>query len=147
MKHIITTIVAFVMFVDVAFAQNIGERKIENAKVALITNRLNLSTEQAQSFWPIYREYDTKQRELNKGKRKLIGEINTLTTTDDKILVDLKELQSLRQKEVDIEKEYMGKFLKVLNVRQLAELYKTEQVFTQMLLQRLNKKNNRQTTD
>jgi hypothetical protein len=56
-----------------------------------------------------------------------------------KYLANIKETLNLQQKEVDLEREYMSKFLKVINVRQLAELYKAEQVFTQMLIQRLNK--------
>ena len=72
--------------------------------------------------------------------RKLIVETNTLTTPDEKILANIKETLNLQQKEVDLEREYMNKFLKVINVRQLAELYKAEQMFTQMLIQRLNRK-------
>jgi Spy/CpxP family protein refolding chaperone len=132
-------IVLLVLSVGHARAQNGGMQKIENARIALITNRLNLSSEQAQQFWPLYNEYDGKQRDIRQSYRKLINEVNTLTTSDEKILTNLKELLNLRQKEVDLEKEYMGRFLKTINVRQLAELYKTEQMFTQMLINRLNK--------
>lgn len=120
------------------FSQDAGNQKIDNAKIGLITNRLNLSAEQSQQFWPIYNEFDGKKKDIRKQMRRLIVETNTLTTSDDKILANLKETLNLQQKEVDLEKEYMGKFLKVVNVRQLAELYKAEQVFTQMLLKRLN---------
>jgi hypothetical protein len=44
---------------------------------------------------------------------------------------------TLRQKEVDLEKEYMNRFLKTISPRQLSELYKTEQEFTKLLLERL----------
>lgn len=122
-----------------AFAQDGGGQKIENAKIGLITNRLNLSTEQSQQFWPVYNDFDAKKKDIRKQMRKLIVETNTLTTTDEKILSNIKETLNLQQKEVDLEREYMNKFLKVINVRQLAELYKAEQMFTQMLLQRLNR--------
>jgi Spy/CpxP family protein refolding chaperone len=123
-----------------AQAQNGGGfQKIENAKIALITNRLNLTPEQGQQFWPLYNEFDSKKKDIRKNYRKLVNEINTLTTSDDKILANLKETLSLQQKEVDLSKEYMARFLKIINVRQLAELYKTEQLFTNMLIQRLNK--------
>jgi Spy/CpxP family protein refolding chaperone len=105
----------------------------------LITNRLNLSTEQSQQFWPVYNEFDGKKKDIRKQMRRLIVETNTLTTPDEKILANIKETLNLQQREVDLEREYMNKFLKVINVRQLAELYKAEQVFTQMLIQRLNK--------
>ncbi len=125
--------------VETAIAQEGGNQKLDNAKIGLITNRLNLSAEQSQQFWPIYNEFDSKKKDIRKHMRRLIVETNTLTTPDEKILANIKETLNLQQKEVDLEREYMNKFLKVINVRQLAELYKAEQVFTQMLIQRLNK--------
>ncbi len=124
-----------------------GVQRIENTKIALITNRLNLTPEQGQVFWPLYNEFDGKKKDIRKNYRKLVNEINTLTTSDEKILANLKETLSLQQKEVDLSKEYMTRFLKIINVRQLAELYKTEQLFTNMLLQRLNKNLNKNLPD
>lgn len=132
-------ILALTLSFGTLVAQNAGTERIENAKIALITNRLNLSPEQGQQFWPLYNEFDAKKKELRKNYRKLVNEINTLTTSDDKILANLKETLNLQQKEVDLQKEYMSRFLKVINVRQVAELYKAEQLFTNMLIQRLNK--------
>lgn len=125
--------------IETVIAQEGGNQKIDNAKIGLITNRLNLSTEQSQQFWPVYNDFDSKKKDIKKQLRRLIVETNTLTTPDEKILANIKETLNLQQKEVDLEREYMSKFLKVINVRQLAELYKAEQVFTQMLIQRLNK--------
>ena len=117
-----------------------GLQRIQNAKIGLITNRLNLTTEQSQQFWPVYNEYEAKKQEVRLAIRRLNAETNNLTASDERILSDLRELMSLRQKEVDLDKEYMNRFLKIINVRQLAELYKTEQQFTRMLLEKLNRR-------
>jgi len=126
------------VFIANANAQDGGNPKLESAKIGLITNRLNLSAEQAAQFWPVYNDFDAKKKDIRKSLRKLVIETNTLTTSDDKILANLREGLNLQQKEVDLEREYMAKFLKVINVRQLAELYKAEQLFTSMLLKKLN---------
>jgi len=139
MKKIVFAFIC-TLLVSASYAQDGGHQKIENAKIGLITNRLNLTPEQSQQFWPVYNEFDDRKKEIRKQMRKLIVETNTLTTPDEKILNNLKETLNLQQKEVDLEREYMNKFLKVINVRQLAELYKAEQMFTQMLIQRLNRK-------
>lgn len=117
-----------------------GLQRIQNAKIGLITNRLNLTTEQSQQFWPVYNEYEAKKQEVRLAIRRLNAETNNLTASDERILSDLRELMSLRQKEVDLDKDYMNRFLKIINVRQLAELYKTEQQFTRMLLEKLNRR-------
>ena len=116
-----------------------GKEKIRAAKVGLITNRLNLSEEQAKIFWVVYDEFDKKRSEIRKNVRQMTTESRNITTSDDKILSDLKEVLSLKQKEVDLEKEYLSKFLKSINVRQLSELFKTEQLFNQMLVKKLNR--------
>ena len=116
-----------------------GKEKIRAAKVGLITNRLNLSEEQAKIFWVVFDEFDKKRSEIRKNIRQMTAESRNITTSDDKILSDLKEVLSLKQKEVDLEKEYLSKFLKSINVRQLSELFKTEQLFNQMLVKKLNR--------
>ena len=116
-----------------------GKEKIRAAKVGLITNRLNLSEEQAKIFWIVYDEFDKKRSEIRKNIRQMTAESRNITTSDDKILSDLKEVLSLKQKEVDLEKEYLSKFLKSIDVRQLSELFKTEQLFNQMLVKKLNR--------
>ena len=101
-----------------------GREKIRAAKVGLITNRLNLSEEQAKTFWIVYGEFDKKRSEIRKNVRQMTTESRNITTSDDKILSDLKEVLSLKQKEVDLEKEYLSKFLKSINVRQLLNYLK-----------------------
>jgi uncharacterized protein YbbC (DUF1343 family) len=117
-----------------------NNEKIKAAKVGLITNRLNLTEDQAKTFWVVYDEFDKKRHEIRKNIREMTAESRNITTTDDKILTDLKEVLSLKQKEVDLEKEYLSKFLKTINVRQLSELFKTEQLFNQMLVKKLERK-------
>lgn len=117
-----------------------AKEKIRAAKVGLITSHLNLTEDQAKTFWVVYEEFDKKRAEIRKNIREMTAESRNITTTDDKILADIKEVLSLKQKEVDLEKEYLSKFLKTINVRQLSELFKTEQLFNQMLVKKLNKK-------
>ncbi|MCY7350728.1 MAG: Spy/CpxP family protein refolding chaperone [Cytophagaceae bacterium] len=134
----------FLLLSQVVLAQNRnGMQRIQSAKIALITNRLNLSPEQSQQFWAVYNEYEDKKMELRKSIRALNAETDNLTTTDERILSSLKEMMNLRQREVDLDKDYMNRFLKVINVRQLAELYKTEQQFTRMLIEKLNQRPNK----
>ena len=120
-----------------------AKEKIKAAKVGLITNRLNLSEEQAKTFWIIYEDFDKKRSEIRKNIRQMTAESRNITASDDKILADLKEVLSLKQKEVDIEREYLPKFLKTINIRQLSELFKTEQLFNQMLVKKLNRAENK----
>ena len=113
------------------------KEKIETAKIGLISTNLNLSSEQAQNFWPIYNEYNGKRKENRKAMRQLRTENALLDGTDEELLTDMRKMLVLHRTEVDLEKEYFDKFLKVISPKQLAMLYKTEREFTKILLKRM----------
>lgn len=116
-------------------------KKIQDARVAIITNRLNLTPEQSTGFWPVYNEYSQKRREIHRAQRKIINDKRAEGQNDEQVLSNLKEVQDLKQKELDLEKEYQNKFLKVITASQVIELYKAERTFNDMLIQRLKQKN------
>ena len=111
-------------------------KKIQDAKVAIITNRLSLTPEQSKDFWPIYNEFSQKKREMNRSMRQIIKG-KGITASDDQAMNSLKEVQDLKQKQVELEKEYQDRFLTVISAKQLTELYSAERDFNEMLLQRL----------
>ena len=119
-----------------------GRQKIEAAKIGLITNRLNLTTDQAPQFWAVYNEYNAKKQELNRRIRQLTNEPSRTNLTDNQLVNGLREVNATKQKLADLDDEYMSRFLKVITPAQLAELNKTEQVFNKMLLNRLNNQQN-----
>ena len=58
-----------ILFISVsAFAQR-GEKmneRIKAQKIAFITEKLSLTSEEAQEFWPIYNEIEAKKETLRK---------------------------------------------------------------------------------
>lgn len=126
-----------------AFGQRRSEeeiKRIQDAKIAIITNRLNLTPEQSVGFWPMYNEFSQKRRELHRAQRKIINDKKAEGQTDEQVLSNLKEVQELRQKELDLEKDYQNRFLKVISASQVVELYKAERTFNDMLIQRLKQR-------
>ena len=62
----ITSIVFIISFSILSFSQ--GNRdKIKTLKIAFITEKLDLSEQEAQKFWPIYNKYDKKEGPDHKG--------------------------------------------------------------------------------
>ena len=122
--------------------QNAGGRgqKIQTAKIGMITQRLNLTPEQAPQFWAVYNEYEVKRTEFRKNIRQTMEDATSLAATDDKIISAQRQVISLRRKELDLEDEYMTKILKTINPRQFSELKRTEANFNKILLEKLNEK-------
>ena len=131
----------------ISFAQNRqggggGGRiqKIHSAKIGMITERLNLTPEQAPQFWAVYNEYENKKIDLKKTIRKTMEDAVSLAASDDKILSAQKQAITLRRKELDLEEEYMSKILRTITPRQFSELKRTEANFNKMLIEKLNEK-------
>lgn len=115
-------------------------QKIHSAKIGMITERLNLTPEQAPQFWAVYNEYENKKIEFKKSIRRTMEEAVSLAATDDKIISAQKQVITLRRKELDLEEEYMNKILRTITPRQFSELKRTEANFNKMLLEKLNEK-------
>ncbi len=133
------------LFATTAFAQGPGddkEDKIEALKVGFITKELNLTTAEAEKFWPIYNEMDGKMKELRQDCRKINKE---LRESEDKMTNDdaKKKLATLfenDQKELDLKKEYSEKFIKIIGEKRTLKLLSLEHEFRRVLLERLKER-------
>lgn len=112
--------------------------RVENEKIAFITKELQLTTDEAQKFWPVYNQYSKERGELRKQRRESIQVTETMTDADAEKAVE--NMLSYRQKEIDLQRSYFTKFLDVIPGKKVAKLYNAEEKFKRMLLDRLNKK-------
>ncbi|WP_205502590.1 hypothetical protein [Rufibacter psychrotolerans] len=110
--------------------------KIETAKIAFITDKVKFTTEQAQRFWPVYKEHESRKNELRQ-KSRSIRDVNLSNLTDEQIQDKLESRLALRQRELDLDKEYMDRYLRIISARQLATFYRADREFTKLLLERL----------
>lgn len=119
-------------------------QQIEAARIALITERLDLTPEQAQQFWPIYNEFTNKRRELRKefDDKKPDMPIEKLSEDERKQLVQ--RGLDLKQRELDLEKEYSGKILGVISSQQMLSLRRAEGDFRKMLIDRIENQRRQQ---
>ena len=110
--------------------------QLENAKIAFISSRVSLTQEQAQRFWPIYNEFSTKRRDLNRNGRLLRRDI-TDSLTDQQIRDNMQQSFAARQQELNLEKDYFERFQKVITLRQVAQLLNAERDFTKEVIKRV----------
>ena len=114
--------------------QRLGQ--LENAKIAFITNRVSLTQEQAQKFWPLYNEFSARRRELNRSGRLLRRDV-TDGMTDQQIRENFNQAFAMRQQELNLEKDYFDKFQKVIALRQVVQLFQAERDFTKEVIKRV----------
>ena len=135
MKNLV--ILLFVLFTGFSFSQSEGKGdKIESMKIAFLTNKLNLTAKEAQLFWPLYNEYNQKMEALRKAKKSEYDEIKSKngTPSDKEIAAYMEEVFLTKQKELDLQKEYYYKYIKILPMKKVAQLYQAENQFKKELL-------------
>ena len=115
---------------------------IEAMKVAFLTNKLDLSPEEAQKFWPVYNQFTEKMHELRRKRRQDEREMKTgIDELSDKEVEQMVDNEmSFREKELAIQKEYHTKFKSILPVKKVAKLYRAEEQFKKVLLDKLKDK-------
>ena len=142
MKKTITILIITLLGTGV-FAQNPrSKEKIESARIVFITERLGLTPDQAERFWPLYHEYRIRNQDAAVRYRQFRADVDPKVASDDESrrMVEL-ELE-LKQRRLDLEKEYSKKMLDVISTHQVVSLRKAEQDFRGILLRRLQEARN-----
>lgn len=140
MKQILIATMMTVLTVSVGMAQGNRpgqegmEDRIEAQRVAFITQRLRLTSEEAQVFWPLYNEYQDKLKGI---KDQLPARPEIMRMSDDEAESYLKRTLDTEQRELDLKKEYIGKMRDILPVQKVAMLGHVERAFNRELLKRI----------
>lgn len=116
--------------------------KLKAARVAFLSNRLQLDVATAQKFWPIFNEYESKKDALgekyNKQKRELFGQDGWRNMSDANADKMLDIYLDQKQAELDLEKEYLGKFNAVLDKGQIWMVIRIDSDFRRSLMRRIS---------
>ena len=129
------SVIIFILMLSTSlFAQSKSERyeQIETIKVAFITKKLDLSSEEAQKFWPIYNNYQKELMLLRKKRRE--ERLRTDIEPNDKINLDL----SYESKMLDLKKKYKKLYSKAIPAEKILLLYQAEREFREHLIKQLN---------
>lgn len=139
----ITPLVLFLLITVVSFAQDKPDReKIKALKVAFITERLNLSSKEAQLFWPIYNEHETNMEVLRaKEWSQVHNKIKQANTLSEKEADELLSLYNTLEKEKqDSYTSLFSKLKNVLSSKKTLLLIQSEHDFKRQLMRMYRQK-------
>jgi hypothetical protein len=117
-------------------------REVKAQKIAYLTGRLNLSPEEAQTFWPIYNAYDEARDANRKEMRRTMrgkGE-DEAGLTEQQALERLNKGLELRQRELELERTYKDRFVKAIGAKRTVELIRAEHDFDREVLRRIRER-------
>lgn len=135
-------IVLLILFVQVAFAQpgkfKEKQDQIKALKVAHITSELNLTSTEAEKFWPIYNEFDDAMHELRRGKMKSV--LDKIDDDFDKISEKeatslLNQIDVMEEQSYQLRKKLITNLKSILPAKKILLLKRAEDQFSRKLLQ------------
>jgi Skp family chaperone for outer membrane proteins len=113
-------------------------QEIKAQKVAYLTQKMDLTPEESQKFWPVYNQYDKELEGLRKERREAHKAMKTdteMTEAEATAAID-RELAS-QQKELDLRKKYTAEFKKNVGAVKTMKLFRAERDFNRELLGRM----------
>ena len=134
------TILAILLTSTLFYGQRRPDRdKIKSLKVAFITERLNLSSDEAQAFWPIYNEHEVsieaiKIRERREIRARLIDFDQLSEKEANDLLSDLIALEKEKHK---LNVDFMKRMSEVISAKKTFLLIKAEEDFKKRLLKEM----------
>lgn len=139
MKKIYILAFVFLFFVKLGTAQERRREEIESFRIAYFTRQLNLTSEEAKKFWPVYNEMQAEIQKLQKERRNRHRDLrdNQDNISDAELEKSINEEMASRQKELDIEKKYHERFKQILSMKKLAIFYRAQEGFKRELIRKL----------
>ena len=121
-----------------------ASEQIQVERIAYFSEKIGLTSEEAQVFWPIYNEMDKKRTALFDEKAALLQTFvrGTNNMTDRQINEHLNRLAAINQQEGALHGEYDAKFRRVLPAQKVMNLYVAEMGFRNYLLQTMQSRRN-----
>ena len=122
-------------------AQRDGDRheRIQAMKIAYITERLELTPAEAEKFWPVYNDYNSKKDKVLQDMRKVRRHYieNHENMNEEEHLELLEKFIKLQKEDADLLPSYQEKFIQVLPAKKVMKLYIAEIQFKNYLLEKL----------
>ncbi|MDV7188051.1 sensor of ECF-type sigma factor [Lutibacter sp. TH_r2] len=126
-------------------AQKMGRQRIQALKTSYITTSINLTTTEAEKFWPVYNLYTEKIQDLKSKiesesfrKAQETNSINSITDEKaEEILANrIKYEEEILRNKVILIKELK----KIISAKKILKLQKSERDFNRRLLQEYGKR-------
>ncbi|MBT8263574.1 MAG: hypothetical protein KJO05_12175 [Bacteroidia bacterium] len=129
-------------------AQRGNNERIKALRTAHITQALDLSSAEAEKFWPIYNKHTAQMETLRKQERREImmvvnGDVSSVSDADANELID--KILSFKVSQIEHQKALVEELRGVIPPQKILRLNKAEEDFRKILMEQLKQRrgNNR----
>ena len=121
--------------------------KFRSMKIAFFTERLELTAEEAEKFWPLYNAYEQNKREISRQRhlrpRNMDEQLENMTEQEAEEKIN--EMMEARKKETDLAEAFQEDLKGILPPKKILKLYIVEIQFREYMLRKIrDERNDRQ---
>ena len=140
-KFIIMLSLPFFVFSQEMNELNERRKRMQTRKIAFVSNSLEISPKQSESFWPIYNVYSSELKSIYFKKKKVRRNyvLNKQSMNDVELGLIIDSLFNLDQEYLDLKIKYVKQFSNIISNKQMFELYRIEDDFKKDLLRKIKK--------
>jgi hypothetical protein len=113
--------------------------KVEALRVAFISKKVELTSSEAEKFWPLYNEYNDKLKAIKRNLRQSYHRAPGNPTEKEAEDLYYLDLQS-KQAEADVHKLYSEKLRGIIGVKKMVRLRTAEEEFKREIINSIKEK-------
>lgn len=140
MRNYIITLAIITLTSAAIFGQGGKDDRYEQMQalqVAFVTEKLGLTPQESQKFWPIQNSFKDKERALKAEYRKDFDEENL---TDKEATVLLERRLQIEEELLELKRNYIEDLKPILTPKRILKLYSVEHEFKRKMLKGLRDK-------
>jgi hypothetical protein len=123
-------------------AQNTNRQRLDAYKIAFFTKRLNLTSQEAEKFWPVYNEYQDNKNKIQLERQEINRNFNQneLNMSEREMIEAGDKLVGLEVREAGLAQEFHKKIKTILSPAKVLRLYQAENQYRLQLLKELQER-------
>lgn len=116
------------------------KEKVEALKRSYYSEKLELTTAEAEKFWPIYNGFSKKEDELRKAGKGDKKKAEVPTFTEKEAIAEIDRNAQFKKSQVDLEAQYLKDCMPVLGPNRTMQLSKLDREFQRELVQHMKER-------
>lgn len=144
MKRIFT-ILFFLGFLNIMAQSNDRLERLKALKVAFITEKLDLTPKEAQSFWPIYNKYNDDSEKIRQNQRleyrQNVKRGEKLSDLADEVSAKfVTSFLSAEEEQLSLKKQLVSSLKSIISSKKVWRLIRAEDEFKQKMIEEYKKR-------
>ncbi|MCU0462362.1 MAG: hypothetical protein MUF36_10175 [Bacteroidales bacterium] len=120
-------------------AQNPNRERLNSYRIAFFTQKLDLSSKEAEKFWPVYNDYQEKKIKIQSERVQINRSVvqNTATLSDKELTELGDKYVGLEVREAALSQEFYNNMKQILPPAKILRYFQAENQYKLLLLKEL----------